>query len=125
MIHNRIIRRKKTRNVVGSWPVLIMLSIVAVWFSGRAFDMYQRFAFNEQELERVKQEQAALLERTAYYKDMVGRLQSEEGIEEEIRNRLPYAKAGETVVLIVQDDTSTTTHDVNVLRESSWWRFWR
>lgn len=125
MIHNRIIRRKKTRNVIGSWPVLIILSVVAVWLSGRAFDMYQRFAFNEQELERVKQEQAALLERTAHYKDVVERLQSEEGVEEEIRNRLPYAKAGETVVLIVQDDAPTTTQDTAVLRESSWWRFWK
>ncbi len=103
--------KRKLKSWFYSKPMVAGLLIVAVLLS---VSVYGRFKV-EREMAAKRDQLAGELEvlrqHAATLEAEVGRLKSERGIEEEIRDRFEVSKRGEQVVLIVgeEDVASTTT----------------
>lgn len=108
---------------VMSWPALLILLVFSVWVSIEAHDMFLRYRENADALDIVREKEAALLSQYEQLKEVTSRLETPEGTEEEIRSRLPYAKEGEKVILIVEDNRSEKRKGPE--DEAPWWHFWR
>lgn len=52
----------------------------------------------------------------------VSELQTENGLEKEIRERYPVAKPGEEVIMIVPDNNAEATTAYNVNQDGGWWQ---
>lgn len=117
------LKRRRYRNIMVSWPVLIFLLFFSGWMSLQAFTMYQRYTTNVDERQGIKGKQDALEARISYLDESIERLGTQEGIEEEIQARLPYAKEGEQVIFIVTDVSTTTKSNIRE-NEKRWWQFW-
>ena len=101
--------KRKIRSYLYSKVSIALLLMVALWLS---VSVYERFKVEREMLakrdEKVR-ELETLKERAAALASQVDHLKNERGIEEEIRNRFDVAKAGEQVVVIVEDEPKTST----------------
>lgn len=114
--------KRQNRAMLYSWPVIIILFVVAVLLARSAYSVYQ-----SKQIARHK-EQVALAERDVALlrkKELlieVEQLETPRGVEEEIRKKFSVAKPGEQVVVVV-DERATTTLEKKGL---SWWtRMWQ
>ena len=79
--------------------------------------------------EDMSRELSTLQERAALLETEVNRLESDRGIEEEIRDRYEVSKKGEQVVVILSDDakggrSASTTSTTPPARAPSFWHKW-
>lgn len=92
-----------SRFAVGFLVVLILLLLRPVWKlyrkSGEAAEGRQQAAAQLAELEA----------RRAFLAEEVKRLETERGIEGEIRKKFPVVRAGERVIIVLPNEEATTT----------------
>ena len=110
--------KRRLKGYLYSRTTAVVLLLLAIPL---AVSVYGRFVAERKvaaKREETVQELAALKERAAVLEAEVGRLKSERGIEEEIRDRYEVSKVGEKVVVILGDSatdapstTATTTKD--------------
>lgn len=93
--------RRKLRNILYSKPILVILGIVFVLLIYSAWGSYQK----EFETREKRDQRAAVLEdlqgRKAALEGELERLNTERGVEAEIRSKFEVAKEGEDVIVIV------------------------
>lgn len=101
--------KRKIRRVLYSKLFIGVVFIVALILARSAYERYRverdmagRLLDREQELHEL-QERALLLE------SRVDHLRNERGIEEEIRERFDVVRDGEQVVVILEDESQSTT----------------
>lgn len=103
--------RRKIRSFLYSKPVIVALFAVAALFSTAVYERFDR----EREMALKREELEGKLEgleaNAAALKAKVEHLESERGIEEELRDRFEVAKSGEQVVVLV-DETPSGTESV-------------
>jgi cell division protein FtsB len=114
--------RQKLRRKMYSIPVLLFLLLVAVFTSKGAYNILIKERQSAKEVVVLSEKIGALAEREEKLKYEVETLETDSGIEEEIKSKFNLARAGEHVALIVEKgdiDASTTPEG------GSWWkRFW-
>ena len=122
--------KRKLKNIVYSKPTAAVLFVLAILLSMSVFERYK--AERETAAKRAERaaELAELESRAAVLDAHVQRLQSDRGIEEEIRDRFEVARQGEEVVVIVgaadePEDTTTPVHTEEVPGFFSRLLFWR
>jgi len=98
--------KRKIRGLVYSPVTILVLVILSAFLSVSVYerfkverDVAQKRAEKEEELLRLKDRAAAL-------EGDIEHLQSERGIEEELRSRFDIAKEGEQVIILVGDEES-------------------
>lgn len=95
--------KRKVRKALSSPVVLIPMLVVLVFLSRGAWSIYVKNRDGEVELRLARERLAKLEERQATLSAGVEKLQTESGIEGEIRDRFQMAKEGERAVVIVDD----------------------
>ncbi len=83
--------------------VKIVLLVVIAFLIKPTWNIYKKSQESEQNLARAKEELAELEKREKELSAVLKSLQSEEGIDEEIREKFGVAKPGESVVVIVEE----------------------
>lgn len=121
-----LLRKKSWWQIIRRSPLAIIIMLgIAVAF---AFAVYDRYVV-EREMamrrERSEMELRRENDRLAKLSQEVERLNSDQGIEAEIRKNFDVAKEGETVVILVDDDE----RDIEPIpppppKGSLWSRFW-
>jgi cell division protein FtsB len=114
------------------WKVRVLLAFVLVVSMLVGWSAITRWQVEREMAARraaVEAEYAALLERYQNLKADVTYLADERSLEAEVRKHFDVAREGESVVIILDDETGTvagaaTTAAVEVTTPP-WWQFWR
>lgn len=103
-----VVQKRKIRNVAYNRVTLIVLVIITLFFLHSTWNVYQKKSESEQAMKVSAQNLATLEARDADLQAKMQSLQTDAGIEAEIRSKFNVAKAGENIVVVV-DNTATTT----------------
>lgn len=115
-------RKRQIKNIVYSKLFLIVL-LVFIFFLGRStFDIYQKSKLSYNNYIKVKRDYDSIEARKAMLESEINRLATDSGIEEEIRSKFNVAKPGETVVIII--DKNSTSTDVDNIKKDFWSSLW-
>jgi len=118
---SRILKRLVMRFVV--WMVIIALSALVLFGAMAAWSVFQKERIVKNELNRTAEYLADLDERESALQATLSALETERGIESEVRQRFPLAKSGEEVIVLLDAKDSAVDSDAS-LRKSIWQSFW-
>lgn len=95
------------------WVAVALLIVVAVFLAGATWEVYQKESGARAELEAVTARRDSLEERKETLSTDLAALKSDRGMEAELRERFPVAKAGEEVIVLVDasDDSGSATEE--------------
>lgn len=111
--------KKKLRNILYSKITLLALFIVLIFVARATFSVYYKQKASGENLTKAKEE-VAELKKEKMLDSEIDRLKTDKGTEKEIRKKFMVGKAGEQVIVIVDDDKSGKSNPVgnNEKRES-------
>ena len=115
-------RRRLYKKIVYSKFTLLFLAILFILVSKAAWNAYGHVKLTRQNLERAEAELRELEDRKRTVEQESAVLASDAGIEELIRERLPVAKEGERVIIIVDEDSEEAS--IESEEDLSWWKSW-
>jgi cell division protein FtsB len=114
--------KRRLKRIFYSRPAIVVLALL-VLFSGKAlWNVHQKYVTSRENAERVAKERDELLKREEFLKSEVERLQSDRGIEEELRQKFSVVRDGEEVAVIV-DEPAPPAVPAPEPKKSLWQRF--
>ncbi len=115
--------KSKTRKLLESWPVLIFFAFLTFFFTWQLFGFWQKMEDTKENRRIAEEKVKTLKESEAALSESIESLQTEAGIEENIRNKFGLAKDGEGVIVIVEDKNAEIPETKD---EGNWFsRVWR
>jgi len=96
-------RKRKVRQFMFSIPVLILLFIILFFVAKGSWGVYKKYSLSKSELENSQSDLAVLEEKKQTIETKIEKLQTETGIEKEIRSKFDVAREGEKLIVIVED----------------------
>lgn len=106
-------KKHKTRRLIYSIPSLILLTFFTLMFVRGAIKMVAKERESNASLKNTKDRVVALTLREQELRKDITRLGTEEGIENEIRDRFSVIEEGEHLAVIVDDKKNATSTDTN------------
>lgn len=116
-------QKRKVRGLMYSRITLGVLGLIVLLFLHSTWSVYKKKVESEQMKIATEQRVSELRYRDQDLKDKIARLDTDSGIEAEIRSKFSVAKENETMVVVVSDEvdkSSTTTQKLGF-----WQRFGR
>lgn len=108
-------QKRKLKKYLYSKPALILLTLIMLLVSKAAWNVYDKLEISRANLEMTERELDKLKERKAALASQIEYLETEQGVEAEIRQKFRLVKEGEGIAVIIDDDiqlpTATTTHN--------------
>jgi len=123
-------KKQRLRKILYSVPILLVLIVPTFFLAKGALGILRKERENSRKVEELKLLTGELNERQDSLRNSIAGLQTEEGIESEIRSRFNVAKSGELVAIIIENElpaTSTEPTGFERLRKSLefiknlWW----
>ena len=108
-------RKQGIRRVIYSIPSLIVLSAVSFFLAKGALGVMKKEWASSERSRDLEEKVAALALRELELKEEVLRLQTEEGIKSEIKEKFSVIQAGEHVAVIVDDRGASSSTDSSTL----------
>lgn len=116
--------KKKLRDILYSKITLVAIFVILVFIARATFNVYYKQKANEENLTKAKEEFAELKKREKMLNSEINRLKTDKGVEEEVRKKFMVGKAGERVIVIVNDDESNkSSTDGNSEKKNIWSKF--
>lgn len=100
---------------------LFVILLLIIFLAKGVWGLYQREKLSRDNLLVSKKNYDELVLRKEYLEKKIERLNTEEGVEEEIRDKYSVVKPGEIAVVIV-DDTTSTKSKVGQVEDKNWWQ---
>lgn len=104
--------KKKFMKLLETWPFLILLSVVLVFFAINIFHMSQKMLTTVKNKKNAELKYLELKESRERLEKDIERLNTEKGVEERIREEFGLAKEGEGLIVVVEDDTAVDTENL-------------
>ncbi|PIQ66511.1 MAG: hypothetical protein COV96_01070 [Candidatus Zambryskibacteria bacterium CG11_big_fil_rev_8_21_14_0_20_42_18] len=104
-------RKQKMRQRLYSLPSLIGLFIIAVLLAKGAVGVINKERESVLRSRELEEKATTLVQREEELKEGIARLETEEGIQEEIKERFSVIQEGEFVAVIVDDRRVTSSED--------------
>ena len=104
-------RKQKMRQRLYSLPSLIGLFIIAVLLAKGAVGVINKERESALRSRELEEKATTLVQREEELKEGIARLETEEGIQEEIKERFSVIQEGEFVAVIVDDRRATSSDD--------------
>lgn len=115
-------RKQKIKRVIYSIPSLIILLVVAFFLVRGATAVINKERESSARSKDLKEKMITLTAREQELKEGISRLQTEEGIKNEIKERFSVTQEGEYVAVIVDDRRVSSSTDGSAM---PWYkRFW-
>ena len=114
---SRLQQRKIKQNLY-SWWSMILLLLLAILFVRATWNVYLKYHASRMNLLSLEERQEAILQREIELRAKITDLESEEGLEKEIREKFSVVKEGEKVLIITGKDEEV----VIVPQEKSFFR---
>src|SRR3989338_526258 len=116
--------KKKLRNILYSKITLIAIFVILVFVARATFSVYYKQKVSGENLSKAREEITELEKREKMLNSEIDRLKTDKGTEEEIRKKFMVGKAGEEVIVIVDDNkTNKNGADASDEKKSAWVRF--
>lgn len=118
--------RKRHVRRLRSMLIAIILVVVIIFLSRSVFSLYKKNKITRETLGQSNGELDSLEERKFALEKELENLSTDRGVESVVRGKFNVAKEGERVITIIEDDTATSTDDLDA--EGSFWKslfFWR
>lgn len=104
-------RKQEIRRAIYSAPSLVVLLVITFLLAKGAWGVISKERESAANLEGLAEKSLALAIREQELKDEISRLQTDEGVKEEIKERFNVTQEGEYVALIVDDKRSASSTD--------------
>jgi cell division protein FtsB len=114
-------QKRKLRSVAYSRVTLIILGLLVILSLRSIWMLYQKQQESEKLRQQANAEVGELLARQAELNTQIARLQTPQGIDAAIRDKYNVAKPDENMVVIVDDQSSTT--EATTTAQSLWQKF--
>ena len=112
-------KKQRIRRVIYSVPSLIVLLIVTIFLVRGVFGILVKERESGKDSKNMKDEINTLVTRESELKERIHRLETEEGMQNEIRERFNVTQEGEFVAVIVDDRGISASTDDSML---PWYR---
>ncbi|MFC1775326.1 septum formation initiator family protein [Patescibacteria group bacterium] len=99
----KFIPKHRWQNVVFSKAALAVLFIVILFAGNAAWNMYQKYKESKELRDRALAELQELERREQNLSEDIENLQTQRGMEEELRKRFGIVKGGEEVVIVIDN----------------------
>jgi cell division protein FtsB len=96
--------KKKIKKRLYSKTVLLILFIIIIFLAQSTWSVYKKSSLSRQNMEKAKGDLMRLQNRHSTLSVEIEKLQTEQGIEEEIRNKYRLVKEGESVAVIIDGE---------------------
>lgn len=108
-------KKQKIRRMLYSYPSLIIVFIIAVLLARGAIGIIAKEQESARMLANLEEKAASLASREQELEEGVARLQTEDGVRDEIRERFSVIEEGEHVAIIVDERrVATMTEEVKL-----------
>lgn len=114
--------RRKTRNIIFSWPMIGLLAVFNIAVGARLIGVYSESLRASKEEKAVNHELQVLNEKRGRLEAEVGRLGTDQGVEEELRKRFGVSKPGEEMLVIINNGANGSSGDQVPESPGSFWR---
>jgi len=121
----KFIPKHRWQNVVFSKAALVVMFVVILFAGNAAWNMYQKYKESKELKDRALVQLQELEKREKNLTENIENLQTERGIEEELRKRFGIVKEGEEVVIVIDNPESETNKQINEENKSLWSNFLR
>ena len=98
-----------------STPFLVLLSLISIFLIHGAYVVAKKGLDSRAKVGALNEKKTTLIERQAELKDSIDSLQTDAGIEKEIKEKFSVSKIGEHVVVIVDPKPVATSTDENTI----------
>ncbi|MFA5651829.1 MAG: septum formation initiator family protein [Candidatus Paceibacterota bacterium] len=112
-------QKRKINRVIYSKISFIILLVLVIFLGRSTWDIYKKSKLSFDNYVETKKDYENLKARKDMLEAETNRLKTDIGIEEEIRSKFNVAKPGETVVIVIDSSSSTST-DKNSFQKSFW-----
>jgi cell division protein FtsB len=112
-------QKKNIRKVMYSRITIFIFFIIVIFLVREVYDIYKKERMSAKSVASVEDNYNDLKNRQNMLKSEIERLNTDKGIEEEIRSKFSVAKPGETVVVVIDNSSSTSTDSESV--EKGFW----
>ncbi len=96
-------QKKRWRSVLESKPVLICLVILLLLFAWGVIGLFNKMQMTRENRRLAENKLMESQKKKEIFSNDVAKLQSQEGIEESIREKFPVVKEGEELIVVVDD----------------------
>ena len=100
-------RKQRIKKWLYSWPSLLLLALIAFFLAKGAVGMIIKERQSAERVAGLEEKSGALALREESVGEGIKRLQTEEGILEEIKEKFSVTREGECVAIIVDDTPKT------------------
>ena len=102
-------KKRKVRKILYSWPSLLLLAVVAGILVKAAWNVYDKEAASAAYLGEAQGELLKVSDNQQSLSQAVSSLQTEQGMEAEIRRKFAVVKNGEGLAVIVDDEGASSS----------------
>jgi cell division protein FtsB len=115
--------RKKFRKILYSKASILVLLVALVLVSRGAWQVHEKAAIARTERNESARMLADLQDRNSALETSLVRLKSDQGIEDEVRQKYAVARPGEEIVIVVDESSKKSKNGDEALQKSFWQRF--
>lgn len=114
--------RKRFRSIIGSPIIFVALLITVLFLLKSNYNIYKKNQIAK--INRVESDRrlALLRQKSDHLTDQLKKLETERGVEEELRNKFQITKSGEEVLVVVDEDMADDDKDVQPEEEQTYWQ---
>jgi len=106
-------KKKNTKTIIYSWATLFILVVFSGILLFGVVDIIKKSRETTKNKAAALKQLATLEEQEIQLQSEIGNLKTEEGIEENIRDRFFMVKEGEEFIVIVDDEAENQNQDTN------------
>ena len=115
-------QKRQIKKLIYSKVSLVVLSLLIVFVAHSTYGIYKKSNLSTEGYNKVKGEYENMVNRKVVLESEIERLNSDIGVEEELRSKFNIAKPGETVVVVV--DSINTNQNSLKDNNKKFWEFW-
>jgi cell division protein FtsB len=111
-------QRQRTRRLLSSNITIIALCIVIALLGREVWGIYMKEQRARESLLRAQTQYDSLQERSEFLESELALLNNDAGVESKLRERYGIAKPGEKVIMLIDEEGTTTPPEP----DSGWWK---
>ncbi|PIT91285.1 hypothetical protein COU17_01525 [Candidatus Kaiserbacteria bacterium CG10_big_fil_rev_8_21_14_0_10_49_17] len=115
-------KRRRIKKALLSWPTFIVLLLLAVLLSKATFNVYTEARITREKLAERQEYLENLAKREESLSKELERLQSERGLEAELRRQFEVAREGEEVIVVLDSNEAAAAVPLNE-KKNLWQQF--
>jgi len=115
-------QKRNIKNILYSKFSLVILFLLIIFLAHSTYGIYIKSKLSTEGYDKVKNQYEDLNNRKIALEAEIDRLNSDIGVEEELRSKFNVAKPGETVVVVV--DSKNIGKDLVKDTDNNFWEFW-